>query len=149
MLANSSSAAHVGLAAEVFGACAMILLLPPPCCSCLPSAETSHTNLSSAVSQPSFVCGVGVEIGAGGRLWSSRKRYAPHIQPHTVAGNCLTGITGPLDGVGWDGGMLTGLVSAGEKSSVMRVKSCSCHLCNFFSAFLLRGSELCCLLLRG
>lgn len=42
--------------------------------------------------------------------------------------------------VGWDGGKLTGLIPAGEKSSVIRIKSCSCQLCNFFSTFLLRGS---------
>lgn len=54
LLANSSFTALVGLAAVAFGAFAMILLLPP-CCSCLPSAETSHADLSSALSQPGSV----------------------------------------------------------------------------------------------
>lgn len=56
LLANSSFTALVGLAAMAFGAFDMILL-PPPCCSCLPSAETSHADLSPAVSQPGSAFG--------------------------------------------------------------------------------------------
>ena len=56
LLANSSFTALVGLAAMAFRAFAMILLLPP-CCGCLPSAATSHADLSSAVSQPSSAFG--------------------------------------------------------------------------------------------
>lgn len=97
LLANSSFTALVGLAAMALGAFDMILL-PPPCCSCLPSAETSQADLSSAVSQPGSAFGVG-GIRVGGRLWSPSKRHAPHIQPHAVAGNCLAGVSGPWDGM--------------------------------------------------
>lgn len=65
LLAYSSFTALVGLAAMAFGAFDMILL-PPPCCSCLPSAETSHADLSSAVSQPGSTFG-GKKIRVGGR----------------------------------------------------------------------------------
>lgn len=96
LLARGSFAARVGLAASAFRAFAMILLLPPRC-SCLTSAETSHADLSSAVSQPGSAFGGEGKIGAGGRLWRPSKRHAPHIQPHAVARNCLAGVTGPWD----------------------------------------------------
>lgn len=102
---------------------------------CLPSAETSHVDLSSAVSQPGSV--------SGGKNWSRREAVEPQREacsPHP-ASCCAWNLSCRCHWlVGWDGGMLTGLIPAGEKTSVIRIKSCSCQLCNFFSAFLLRGS---------
>lgn len=65
LLANSSFTALTGLAAMAFGAFAMILLLPP-CCSCLHSAETFNLDVSSAVSQPGSVFGGGKSEQEGG-----------------------------------------------------------------------------------
>lgn len=138
LLANHSFTPLVRLAAVAFGAFAVIL---PPCsCFCWRkalgffSAETAHKDLSPVVLH--LVLCLGEKNQSGMEAVEPQQEACSLLPVSCCDWKLSCRCHWP---VGWDGRKLTGPISAGGKSSVIRIKPYSCQSCYFFSTFLLLG----------